>query len=174
MAYFLSCLLFFLGSIFMCGLAYFGDAVDLNLQWVLAFSLFHLLFYAAFNLFYECKSSSFKLVLSRRYVAVLIVLAILMLVLILLCIPNATKDLFGITSAGDAVHSRSWFTLNGKYFEVVNGGVPYEIEKQEYARLELQLARIFSIFIVIFSYISMGIFSVLRFGNEFHLGGTSK
>jgi ABC-type uncharacterized transport system fused permease/ATPase subunit len=174
LAYFLSCILFFLGSIFMCGLANFGDAVELNLQWLLAFSLFPLLFYAAFNLFYECKNGSFKLALNRRYVAILIVLAIFMLVLILLCIPNATKDLFGITSAGDAVHSRSWFTLNGKYFEVVNGGVPYEIEKQEYARLELQLARIFSIFIVIFSYISMGIFSVLRFGNEFHLDGTSK
>ncbi|MBJ7310410.1 hypothetical protein ACFOLJ_06425 [Rugamonas sp. CCM 8940] len=166
MTYFLSYLLFFLGLIFMCSLAYFGDVVEFYLQWFFAFSLFPLLFYGVFNIFKEYGGRGFKLSLSRRRAAVLIGLAIVMLILIFLCIPNAVQDMFGVTNAGDVVHSRSWFELNGKYFEVVNGGAAFEIEKEEYDRLELQLARIFSMFIVVFSYVSIVMFTVLKFRNR--------
>jgi hypothetical protein len=171
LAYFLSYLLFFLGLIFMCGLAYAGKFVEFRLQWFFPFSLFPLLFYGAFNLFNEYGRHVFKLTLNRRYVAMLIALAIFMLILIYLCIPNTIQDIFGVTSAGHVVHSRSWFESNGKYFEVINGGIPYEIKKEEYDRLELQLAKIFSMFIVVFSYVSIVMFTMLKFRNGSHCDG---
>lgn len=78
-------------------------------------------------------------------------------------VPIWTQDPLGFGNAnGKEIHQQSWNEKEGRYFMVINDGVPFEINKEQYSELNQKMFTLFARGWVMFSFVSLVLSQYVR------------